>query len=106
MTCTTLPSLTCSSTLQPQPQKGQTVSTAVVTPMRASTRLSLSIRAPVGQAETQLPHISHDVSTMERPNEVDTSASKPRSAKSSTLHCCTSRHTETQRPQRMQRLGS
>ena len=92
--------------MQPQPQKGHTVSTRVASQVRQAKRLSLSCRAPVGQAETQLPQSSHSVSTIERPNDVVTNDSKPRSAKSSTWHCCTSSHMLTQRPQRMHLPGS
>ena len=92
--------------LQPQPQNGHTVSTGVVSQVRHAKRLSLSCSAPVGQALTQLPHISHSVSTMERPNEVVISESKPRSAKSSTWHPWTSWQIPTQRPQRMHLAGS
>ena len=59
----------------------------------------------MGQAETQLPHISQSVSTMERPNEVVMSDGKPRSAKSSTWHSWTSSQMPTQRPQRMHLAG-
>ena len=92
--------------LQPQPQYGQMVSTAVMSQQRPSPRLRLSCRAPVGQEDTQLPHISQSVSTMERPKEVVMYEGKPRSAKSSTWHICTSLQMPTQRPHRMHLDGS
>ena len=92
--------------LQPQPQKGHTDRTDAASQMRHCWRLSLSCRAPVGQALTQLPHISQGVSTIERPKAVVMRESNPRSAKSSTWHPWTCWQMPTQRPQRMHLPGS